>query len=326
MSDYGTRYTDRTERVLELRIQRLFTEAQKDILEKLDEFIEKFEKKDKLMRKRLAKGLITEEKYQRWVDGQVFIGAQWEQKVRDITDTLADYTSEALARIADKQLDVFTLNANYQQYAMEHEIGKNFGFDLYDRSTVENLVKNTPELLPRKIVNRKKHNHWNQGIINNCITQGVIQGESIPKIASRIANATANHNDKSATLYARTAMTSAQNAGRLQTMKDAKAKGINVKKQWQATRDSRTRDSHVHLDGQIRDVSKPFDSDLGKIDFPGDPKAEPGDVYNCRCTLINIFPEYADLVQYDNYSEAEQMTYSEWEKDKKHRSKRDKTK
>lgn len=310
--DYGKTYADKAERALELRFQRAFTEAQSDVLKKLDAFTAKYEKKDKAMRERLAKGEIDQEKYDRWVAGQVFQGAQWEQKVKDIDATLLDYYEDALAKTYDKQIDVFSENANYQAYCMEHEVGKDFGFDIYDRDTVERLVKDSPELLPRKIADKKKHNHWNQGIINNCITQGVIQGESIPKIAKRIANATANHNNKSATLYARTAMTSAQNGGRMQMLNEAKEKGINVKKQWLATNDGRTRDSHIHLNGQIKDVDKPFKSDFGRIEYPGDPKAHPADVYNCRCTLVYVFPEYEDMSKYPDWEEAKTMTYPEW--------------
>jgi len=39
-------------------------------------------------------------------------------------------------------------------------------------------------------------------------------------------------------------------------------------------------------------VDKPFQSELGPIMFPGDPSADPGNVYNCRCTLVWVYPEY----------------------------------
>ena len=39
------------------------------------------------------------------------------------------------------------------------------------------------------------------------------------------------------------------------------------------------------LDGQLADVDKPFHSELGDIMYPGDPEADPANVYNCRCTL-----------------------------------------
>ena len=116
--------------------------------------------------------------------------------------------------------------------------------------------------------------------------------------------------------YARTAMTSAQNAGRIGVMERAKDMGINVQKKWLATLDMRTRDSHAKLDGQIRDVDEPFDSELGKIMFPGDPAAHPADVYNCRCTLVYVYPEYTQgrVTRRDNTDSSivGNMTYMEW--------------
>lgn len=327
MSDYGTRARESVERQVELRLQYTYTKAQKDILKKLDEFTSKYKEKDKIKRKQVEDGEISEDDYKRWVAGQVFQGAQWEEKVKDITDTLNDIRKDDLKMIHDREIDVFATNANYQQYKLEHDIGKNFGFDLYDEDAVRNLIEKKPALLPEKIVDKKKHNHWNQGIIANSITQGIIQGESIPKIAARIANTTANHNLKASTLYARTAMTCAQNSGRMEMLRQSKEMGIDVKKKWLATRDKRTRDSHIHLDGQIAEVEKPFKSDFGNIDFPGDPKAFPGDVYNCRCTLVYVYPEYEnygkdELAEFEPFDEAKDMTYEEWETAKRGAAKR----
>lgn len=312
MTDYGTRARDRVEKQLELRLKKTYTEAQKDILKKLDEFTTKFKAQDTEKRRQLDEGTITPDQYADWVNRRVFVGAQWEEKVKDITDTLTDIREDDLKKIFNSELSVFATNANYQAYKMEHDIGKNFGFDLYDEDAVRNLVEKKPALLPGKIVNPKKHNSWNQGIISNAITQGIIQGESIPKIAARIANDTANHNMRASTMYARTAMTCAQNAGRMEMLRQSKEMGIDVMKKWMSTHDSRTRDSHIRLDGQVQEVEKPFKSILGKIMFPGDPQADPADVYNCRCTLVYVYPEYDELAQYGDYPEAQHMTFDEW--------------
>ena len=110
--------------------------------------------------------------------------------------------------------------------------------------------------------------------------------------------------------YARTAMTSAQNAGRMETLHRAKGMGIQCKKVWLATLDRRTRDSHRNLDGQVRDIDEPFDSDFGKIMFPGDPEGHPGDVYNCRCTLTYQYEDYpADP------STNDRLMYEEWDEE-----------
>lgn len=89
-------------------------------------------------------------------------------------------------------------------------------------------------------------------------------------------------------------MTGAQNAGRLEAMRDAVDMGIKEKKKWIATLDSRTRDAHADLDGQVQEIEKPFQSALGDIMCPGDPAAHPGNVWNCRCTLGWVYDEYPE--------------------------------
>ena len=99
--------------------------------------------------------------------------------------------------------------------------------------------------------------------------------------------------------------------------------GIEVKKKWLATLDNRTRDAHAYLDGEEAEVDEPFHSILGNIMYPGDPNADPANVYNCRCTLIYVYPKYQHLQQnhqrYDqeNKKLIQYMTYEQWEKWKK---------
>lgn len=59
------------------------------------------------------------------------------------------------------------------------------------------------------------------------------------------------------------------------------AKGADVLKQWDATLDGRTRDSHRHVDGEIRELDEKFSNGLM---FPGDPNGSAAEVVNCRCT------------------------------------------
>ncbi len=63
----------------------------------------------------------------------------------------------------------------------------------------------------------------------------------------------------------------------------AKEKGADVVKQWDSTLDARTRDSHVHLDGEIRELEEKFSNGLK---FPGDPSGGAAEVIHCRCALL----------------------------------------
>ncbi|MBQ8944909.1 MAG: hypothetical protein IJ050_10525 [Clostridia bacterium] len=68
-------------------------------------------------------------------------------------------------------------------------------------------------------------------------------------------------------------------------MADASKDGIILDKQWLATKDERTRDSHAHLDGEIRKWNERFSNGLR---YPQDPQGEAGEVYNCRCAMREI--------------------------------------
>ena len=63
----------------------------------------------------------------------------------------------------------------------------------------------------------------------------------------------------------------------------AKDMGADVVKQWDSTLDTRTRESHQAVDGEIRELDKPFSNGLM---FPGDPDGAAAEVINCRCALL----------------------------------------
>ena len=62
----------------------------------------------------------------------------------------------------------------------------------------------------------------------------------------------------------------------------AKARGADVVKQWDATMDGNTRDTHRQLDGQIRETNEPFTLGNKSAMYPGD-FGDPAEDCNCRC-------------------------------------------
>lgn len=79
------------------------------------------------------------------------------------------------------------------------------------------------------------------------------------------------------------------NAGALQAAKEAEAQGIDIKKQWLAALDSRTRTSHQALDGKRKKLDENFVSPTTGAKGPAPGKmSKAGDNINCRCTTINI--------------------------------------
>lgn len=160
----------------------------------------------------------------------------------------------------------------------------------YIRKIIDNNVINrltTAKLLdlPFKEIDIEKDKKWNAKKINAELLQAIENGESISKMSERLMKVT--DMDKTAAIRnARTMTTAFENLGRLDGMKKMQDNGIALQKEWLATMDDKTRDSHAELNGQKANIDEPFHSSLGDIMCPGDPNAEPSNYYNCRCTLL----------------------------------------
>ena len=164
-----------------------------------------------------------------------------------------------------------------------------------------------------KLMADGKDIRWQNGQIQSVTLQSILQGESIPNMAKRIANTMGEMNRKASIRYARTAMTSAQNGGRKDAYQRAKGLGINLQQEWIATLDFRTRHAHRQLDGQIRDIDEPFQVDGYDIEYPGDPAAPGYLVYNCRCTTAAKVEGWDSMSgQLRSDEDIEGMSYEEW--------------
>jgi uncharacterized protein with gpF-like domain len=152
------------------------------------------------------------------------------------------------------------------------------------------------------------------------MAQSLLQGESIPNIARRIADHMGETNHKSTLRYARTAATGAQNAGRHHAYERAISHGIDMEESWVATLDSKTRHEHRMLDGQTVKVGTPFKVEGYKIRYPGDPEAPGFLIWNCRCTTypqIKGFERDISDTSLRYTGNMEEATYAEWKKSKK---------
>ena len=315
MADFGVNYTDAELKKFEKKINTVYKQAEVDIKKKMKDFNAKYKVKEAKHLNELAEGKITQDQFDGWKAGQVFQGKQWQAKKDQIADTLL-HANETATNIMNGQMtNIFAVNANFMSYSLETGANVNFGFGLYDSATVSNLLKNDPQLLPNKKVNKAKDNAWNRKKIARQTTLGIIEGEDLDTIANRLGNVLGIQNKNAMLTQARTAMTSAQNAGREASLDAAKELGINVNKKWMCTLDNRTRDQHRRLDGQTKPTNKPFEIDNLKIRFPGDPQAHPSLVWNCRCTMIGDLVDYPST--YDRYDNIDGkpikgMTYQEW--------------
>lgn len=322
MPDLGHKETDEALGKLERRIKKVYVQAYEETEAKLQDYLSRFATKDKIKQEQLRAGKITQDEYNYWRKGQVMIGKRWQEMVDSLA---ADYTNVnriAMSMVNDSLPGVYALNHDYGTFQVEKGSMVDTSYTLYDRSTVERLIRDNPDLLPKAKVNIPKDLRWNKQHVNNAVLQGILQGESNDKIASRLRTVT-NMNHAAAIRNARTMTTGAENAGRTDSYKRAAEMGIDLEQEWLATLDGRTRDSHRALDGEriplAKDKWHPAKFSNG-CRYPGDPEGPPWEVYNCRCTLV-VAIKGIDQSDAPRNSKLGGMSYEEWRGGKLHEKK-----
>lgn len=306
--DEGVKRTDDELDALIARLTQAYAQAAYELTVKFNKYMADFLRKDTQKRQDLAAGLITEDDYKRWRLGQILISKRWEEMVDTMTADLVKVDQFAMAMVSDSSLDVFAVNHNYGTFQVEQGSHLNTSYTLYNRDAVAYLVKENPQLLPLPRVDIPKDQAWNRQHLASAILQGIMQGESIGKIATRV-QAVAEMDRKAALRNARTMVTCAQNAGRQAAYERGEKKGIHGVKMWVAAHDERVRASHAKIDGERVPVDQKFSNGLM---HPGDKSGAPAEVYNCRCAMVyrvgSIDPIPKELLK----PEAD-MNYKDWE-------------
>lgn len=185
---------------------------------------------------------------------------------------------------------------------------------IVDRNLMHRLTDEKKFEFQFRSLDIDKDRRWNAKKINAEMLQAIENGEDISKMSERLQRVT-DMNKVSAVRNARTMTTSFENLGRLEGMYAMQADGTVLKKQWLATHDSRTRDAHAELDGETAETQEPFRNEIGEIYYPGDPTANPSNVYNCRCTLTYVIERFMnslprqEIYVYQDKEEAKKVKY-----------------
>lgn len=318
--DKGYDLTEKELKALEKRIYDSYKEAYDGLTDIIKEYFAKFADRDASEKARMDAGDITEEQYKQWRLAQIGRGKRFESLRDKVAERMTNANAAAVAYVNDATPGIYSLNRNFAAYTIEQLTG-DVGFDLWDEQTVKCLIVEQPELMPyyppKRALKRGIDLAWGKKQITASVTSSILQGKSIKHMADDLQSRIVTMNRDSAIRTARTAVTGAQNAGRMDSYFAAEKMGIKCRKEWMATLDGRTRHSHAMLDGEVVDNDKKFSNGCR---FPGDPQGRPEEIYNCRCTLVSVIegidtsrgrrrardPETGknDLI--------ENMTYAEW--------------
>lgn len=315
--DYGHVKADDELKKLERRLKTEYTKAAKEMKKRADYYFYNFDLDDLVMQRKVKFGEMTEKEYTKWRKQTMLTGKQWKRMSEQLAVDCQNINAIAKQMIDEHAKQVYALNFNYGTFEIEKAARVHTSFTLYDKSTVERLMKKDPTIIPKpgkklsEKIRQGKAMRWNRKQVNSIATRSILQGDSIDKIAKTISKELAERNMASAVRTARTMTTSCENGGRLDSYERAEALGVEMQKGWMATDDNKTRDSHREINGTFVGVDEMFIlSDSNEMEYPGDPNGEPEEVYNCRCTLVGkVGKVEKGLPKYDGVSS---MSYEEW--------------
>lgn len=311
MKNQAMTWTDKELEALEKRIKEAYERASKEVTEKMERYLERFAKQDAVMAQKLQDGLITKQEYTTWRTNHFMMGKNWETMRDTLATDLVNADKIASKMINESLVNVYAENANYAAYEIEKGANVGLSFSLYDKKAVENLLSDNPNFIPTVNPKIPIDERWNRQHIASEMLQGILQGESIPKISKRLANVTTM--DKNGAIRnARTYTTSIENQAKMDRYGEAEEMGIDLDKEWMATLDERTRESHRELDGERRANDEAFSNGCM---YPADPSGDPEEIYNCRCRIVARIKGH----NYDRsgrYGKFDDTSYEEWKKAK----------
>lgn len=307
--DEGRRLTDAELEALEKRIREMYGGAAKNLQQIIDEYFANFRLRDEEMQKLIGTVVNgrewTEEDYKQWRLAQMGRGERFEALRDKLAERLTNANEVAISYVNDATPGIYTLNRNYAAYEVSDAGGD---FTLYDEQTVRRLIVEQPDLMPyypkEKAVRRGIDLEFGKKQITNAVTAGILMGRSSRGIAADLRRRIIDMSVESAIRAARTAVTAAENGGRQATYEKAAEMGIEMQREWIATKDHRTREWHGKADGQRVGVDEAFTVGGEKLMFPGDRShgASGWNIYNCRCAVRGVIKGHG----------RKRETYSDW--------------
>jgi hypothetical protein len=286
--DYMSDLMDKELERLEGDIASLYSNVSKGLLIEFTEFTDTFAEEDAKYRVMVANGQMTQEEYQLWLQRKTVQNEMYKATIDSMADTLVRADQLAMAMINGTLPVVVAQSYNFVQslgFAAADKAGLSVGtFQVYNARTVQAIMNGKDVLKPK--VDIPEDLKWNKDKLNKAVNTSIIKGESMDDAAKRLQQV-ANMDNNAAIRNARTAITSAENLGRTEASDFIRKQGVPIDDVWHCIYDSRTRDSHLLLDGTTRDKFGYFGADFlnTPLRYPADPMGDPEEIYNCRCRV-----------------------------------------
>lgn len=119
--------------------------------------------------------------------------------------------------------------------------------------------------------------------VKQVLQEALTKGSSVADTSRALREKVTVLSKKRARTIAVSELNAASNYG---SLIGAQTSGLRLNKVWLATEDGRTRESHLHANGQSVDVGGHFIVGGEPCEIPGDPALSPAERARCRCTVI----------------------------------------
>lgn len=229
-----------------------------------------------------------------------------------------DYREVAKA-IKQSQQNVYIEKYMMSLFLYEVASQTPMNFDIPTTQTMQTAIEQPIKFI-KLVPTLQKHRDDTLKRIRMHITQGIMSGEGYSKIAKALRDDLGMAKAQSVRV-ARTETGRALSQAGLDSAMVAKDNGLDMKKRWYATKDTRTRDTHRHLDGTSVDIEDNFHSSgcVGPAPklFVGVASAKEN--INCRCKLLYYIDEdeLPTTMRTKKDGVIPFTNYREWEKNKR---------
>jgi len=229
---------------------------------------------------------------------------------------------QSAAGLARTNTNIVTNTYNRSWFGYEKEIQTSLAFGKINPELVQGIVTEPyPDVKLSDLVKGVTQQTANR--ISFEIGQSLTLGEGAAKMAQRIKN-TLNISYNRAVTIARTEGLRASSKAQLVSTQRSQDLGIDIVKVWDSTNDSRTRPSHVSMEGQKANTDGLFTLVSGKnrgaqAEAPRLFGIAEEDI-NCRCTYIEEVDDIPENIEKRvtpaSKNKYKQLTFKEWEKER----------
>lgn len=295
-------YIDRKIMTAEKEIEILFANRLKEIKQELADMFSKYQ---------------SDDVYVTWTEFNKY--NRLNKELERIGQMLTQDYREVAKIIKQSQQNVYIEKYLMSLYLYEMASQTSMDFDVPTQAIIQKAIEQPVDLI-KLVPTLERHRNNVLKKIRIEITKGIVNGKGYTHIAKALRD-DLGMSKAQAQRVARTETGRALSQAGLDSAMVAKDNGLDMKKRWYATKDTRTRDTHRHLDGTSVDIEDNFHSSgcVGPAPklFVGVASAKEN--INCRCKLLYYIDEdeLPTVMRTKEDGVIPFTTYRDWEKRKR---------